>query len=78
MQEGLECVAMSWSRPFKKNGSLNRWKFIEIDGKSMKQLHYYNRKFGKWIASKDFGGNLIIRPHRGGENHVRREWSGWQ
>ena len=49
----------------------------EINGQSMKQLYYYNRKFGKWLASKNFGGELIIRPHKGGENHVRREWSGW-
>ncbi len=58
---------MAYSRPFKRKGTLHRWRFYQgIEG-PMKALEYYHRKAGRWLPSKDEDGVKVVKPRRSGE-----------
>ena len=57
---------MTYSRPFKRRGTLHRWRFYDgIEG-PMKGLEYFHRKARRWLPSKDEDGVKIVKPRRSG------------
>ena len=43
---------MKWSKPFRKDGNLQRWRiYKKPDGTMWKQLFYYHRKADKWVST---------------------------
>jgi len=56
---------MEYSRPFKRKGTLHRWRFFQgIEG-PMKSLEYFHRKARRWLPSKDEDGVFIRKQRRG-------------
>ena len=53
-------VQMKYSKPFKKNGTLHRWRFQNTH----KILQYFHRKAGKWLDSKDADKQRIVKEWR--------------
>ena len=51
---------MKYSKPFKKNGTLHRWRFQNTH----KILQYFHRKAGKWLDSKDADKQRIVKEWR--------------
>jgi len=59
-------VPMNYSRPFKRKGSLHRWRFYEgVQGQKKKALQYYHRKARLWFDSKDPNGVKMVSDWRG-------------
>ena len=57
-------LSMTYSRPFKKQGTLHRWRFYDgIEG-PMKALEYFHRKARRWLPSKDEDGVKIMKSRR--------------
>lgn len=57
-------LQLSRSRPFKKKGTLHRWRFFDgVDG-PMKALEYYHRKARRWLPSKNEDGVRIVKERR--------------
>lgn len=56
---------MAYSRPFKKQGTLHRWRFYQGLKGPMKSLEYYHRKARRWLPSKDADGVFIRKARRG-------------
>lgn len=54
-------MSVKFSKPFKRGGSLLRWRFFVADGEAWKSQQYYHRKARKWID------NGRIYRHKAGE-----------
>lgn len=51
---------VNYSNPFKRRGTLLRWKFIQrANGTTSKTLQYFHRKARKWLDCKNEDGSKI-------------------
>jgi hypothetical protein len=51
---------VNYSNPFKKRGTLHRWKFVQrTNGTTSKTLQYFHRQAKKWLDCKNEDGSKI-------------------